>query len=272
MNFASFHQVCTLVALLFILPACAGEKPGGPMARSEDMLLAGASAQDTALLTSLRLDLLRTAFRNLDSYTFTRMVRTEQLDDAGGITARENLAFHYRLQDGSRVPTVEPLAAAGEFDFGVFGRVTTDTDVPDPSLLADAFIPEDPPYLSPRSWENFTYSAAPDTFINGIHAEALEVRALPDAAEQPAKHALLYYDPQSYAVIALYEEHVRPALVFDESTTLYVQVRPGPEGQWLPDTTSVSTRIRLPLMETRHFRTTSRFTGYSRIQRSRIGN
>ena len=161
------------------------------------------------------------------------------------------------------MPVVEPLATTGAFDFGLFGRFVSDAGAADLSSLWDALIPEDPPYLSARSRENFIYNTAPDTLINGFRADVLEIRAIPDATEQPTKYARLYYDPQSYVVMALHQEHTSPALVFRESTSLYVQVRPGPDGRWLPDTTSVSTRIRLPLTKARHFRTTSRFTDYS---------
>jgi len=266
MKFASFRPVIVLAALLFAFSACSEEERAGASAEvGEDTLLADASVQDSSLLRSLRLDLLRTAFRNLDAYAFTRHVQTEQLDDTGDITARESLAIRYQFRDGSRVSAVETLHTTGNFDYGAFGSFHTETSTASFSALADAFIPEEPPYLSPRSWDSFTYRIRPDTLIHGIRVGVFEIRAVPEATEQPAKHIVLYYDPASHAVIALHQELAQPFLVFRESTSLYVQARPRPDGQWLPDTTSVSTRIHLPLTETRYFRTMSRFADYSRV-------
>jgi hypothetical protein len=215
----------------------------------------------------LRLDLLRGAFQNLDAYSFTRVAQTEQLSKDGVVMARKSKAVHYQFRDGARAVVAEPLASDSAFQFGFFGRFAPREDADsDLSSVADALIPEDPAYLSPRTRDDFTYIAGPDTMLNGMHVKILKVEAVPDAAEQSARRARLYYDPQSYAVVALFHEHASPALVFRESTSLYVQIRPGADGQWVPDTTSVSTRIHLPLTEARHFRAVSAFTNFSRAR------
>lgn len=243
------------------LSACARTQDP-PVESTPAQITAGDSLARTA--ATLHLDSLRHAFRQLRAYAFTRRVETTQVGPGGNILARTVHLLRYEVPGQQRASEVQTLASTGSFDFGLFGRRAETPGLGENvAAIADGLIPTDPPYLSARNRDNFIYRSGPDTLIAGMPAAVLIIRAAPDAHEQRTRLARLYFDPQSRNVVALYLEQENPVFLFREHTTSYAQAIIDRSGAWLPDTTSVDTRVHLPLTATRRFRTASRFSDFA---------
>lgn len=217
-----------------------------------------------AVLEALDPAPLQQAFAGLDRHNFTRYTRTEQFDEDDFLIAYEETVVRHETRGAVRMYL--PLAAdsAGAFDYGYFSRFVSETvSSQDPPDLAAYVLPEDPPYLSDRNRDAYTYRFMPDTLMWDMVARVIEVRARPNEGDGlNVRRVRLYVDRGSQALIGMYLERIDLAMLFREESRYYLHVRPSPNGTWVPYNTRFESRISVPFRPAQLFRTVSTYYNY----------
>ncbi len=212
-----------------------------------------------ALLRALDPGTMGDAFARLPRHRFKRYRRTEQRDAAYGLVAlRERITRH------EAAATVLQADSTGTFDFGYlapFVRAASETT--DATNLPQHVLPEDPPYLAPRSRDAYTYRFLPDTTLWNAAVRVIEVRARPGAGDgMNIRQARFYVTDREDELVGLVLERRERRLLFREASRFYLQVRPGPDGGWLPFLTRISVRLDAPLRKPYTFHTASAYYDY----------
>ena len=258
--------------MIFLLGGCSedGESNAGLRAQAVPapeafQEAAGTRERAIRLLDSLRRGALQEAFANLPNVGYTRQVRTEQLDPAGGVVAWEERLVRHPV--GER-PRIQRRDSSGTFDLGMLGRFAEAEAPSPPTDLAQQILSEEPAFLTERNRYAFQYRLLPDTSLAGGPASVVAVRARPgpDGEQQPLRHTRLYIDKDTRQLVALRLHRVRHSLLFDEETRQYVRLRPltarDDTNTWVPAEMRFETRMDMPLRPSRRFRTTVSFSEY----------
>lgn len=219
-----------------------------------------------ALLTSMDRTAFDSAFARLDEYRVTRHVHTEQLDTIGRTTAYRTLTLRYPA--GAEAGTVQRADSAGSFRTGgLFSGITpAQQRTSRPTDLAAQALPDDPPYLAPRTREAYRYALRQDSLLGGTPTYVVEAKARSEGrgAEQSVRYARLTLDRASRELVGLTTVRASRVLLFRESSRLTVRLRPAPDGVWVPHLTRVRAVVKVPFRAPRQFRTVSAFYAYER--------
>lgn len=151
--------------------------------------------------------------------------------------------------------------SSGQFNLGFFDRfVSRDVESLDPMDLAAFLLPEDPPYLSSRKQDRFSYRFLPDTLLWDTEAAIIEIKALPDVGDNENYRIVrLFVEKQGQTLLAIYIERIDVALLFREESDYFTQIRKTDDGDWVPYNTRYHTRIRTPFRKSRQFRTVATY-------------
>ncbi len=233
----------------------------------EDTFRATGATREEALtlLQNLNTQALRRAFERLPTYQYTIHTRTEQISALGGVTAAvERLVRHTR---GSA--SLIRSDTIGAFDFGPLGRfaeadLEADLDFGDlPGNPAARILPEDPAYLAPRYREAYRYRLLPDTMFGGRPLHVIEVRARPQAEDDPEIRYARFYATQDGTVVGFDLIRVARPWLFHEASRFSLRLRPAPNGAWVPHRTRFRTRFHLPFRPPQQFRVTRVYSDYA---------
>jgi hypothetical protein len=203
------------------------------------------------------------AFVRLGDYAVTRSVRTEQMTPAGTTTAVRSYDIHY--QPGTERGTIQRRDSTGTFrDGGLFGRVAPESDpAARPTNVAAQLLPDQPPYIEPRTREAFRYALRADT-VRGTPVYLLEAtaRAYGTGRDQGVRYARLRLHRPSRQLIGLTLVRDEKVLLFGEDSRLHLSLQQGPDGSWVPQTSRVRAVLYVPFRTPRQFRTVSTYDGY----------
>jgi len=176
------------------------------------------------------------------------------------------IAFTERITQIDTSGVMKELQAdsSGRFDYGFFNRfVSENVSTVDPVNLVPHLLPEDPPYLSSRKRDRFTYRFRPDTLLWDTAAQVIEIKARPEVGDdQNIRRVRLYVGQRDHTLLAIYLERIDLALLFREESDYFTHIRKTKEGDWVPYNTRYHTRIRTPFRSTRQFRTVATYYSF----------
>ena len=207
------------------------------------------------------------AFAVLSAYTFTRHVRTEQLDTTGTATAHRTLTLRYPPEDSDGI--VQRADSAGAFRGGGLLSGITPGQQPTarPANLAAQTLPDQPAYLAPRTQEAYRYALRRDSLLDGTPVVRVEAKARTDerGVDQSIRYARLTIDRASNALLGLTTARVSRLLLFREHSQITIQLRRAPADSpatWVPHLTRFRAVVDVPFRTARQFRTVSAYYGY----------
>ena len=217
-----------------------------------------------AVLSGANRSFFLTAFDRLSEYEYTRYMRTEQYDDDDFLMAFDEVHIRVEGADAQRISRIERSDSAGNFDFGFFNRfVSQNVESVDPVDLVPYVLPDDIGYESPRNAEKYRYGILPDTLLWDRAAMVVEIKVKPrDGDGLNIRTVRQYIDRETNALIAVYLERIDLALLFREESAFYVDLRPAPDGVFVPNNTRFQTRIRMPFRGTYKIRTVSTYSDF----------
>lgn len=228
--------------------------------------ITSAVGRDSALtvLTAMRRAAFDSAFTALDDYVVRRYVRTEEMTPSGTTTAVRSYVLRYR--PGAKQGTVERRDSIGTFrDGGLFGYVAPHRDAAArPPNVAAQILPDQPPYVEPRTREAFRYALQHDSLQDGTPVYVLEVkaRARGTGREQGVRYARLLIHRPSDELIGLTLVRDDEALLYGEDSQMSVRLRRASDGTWVPYLTRLRASVHVPFRTPRQFRTVSAFYAY----------
>lgn len=252
-----FHTL--LLVLLMgagLLMGCQSEPPDALMLGAEDaQFTATAEEREAALavLDSLQLTVIRASFDRLDDYAFTQRLRIERLGADGGATAFREQVRRFPPPDSAQRPIALRADSSGAFDGGWLGNLlpaTGDTLI----NRAQYVLPDDAAYLAPRTREAFRYRLRPDTSLGSRTVRVVEIRAQPGetGADRAIRHARLFVEPDTYELVGLYLVRADASLLFREDSRSAVYLQPAADGSWIPATTQLEARLKIPFRAAEH--------------------
>jgi hypothetical protein len=238
-----------LALLLASLAACADAPPPA-------LPPAEAAAQDAAVAAVRGVDRgpLEAAFDALALRPHTLTERLEQVDPIGQVLATRTRTLRV---EGGEARTLS-ADSSGTFDLGTFGRFVS-LDVVDrlPANPVPHLLAEDPPYLSARGQEAYTFAIEADTLVGGQPLRALAIRARPgEGDDQALREVVQFVEPATGALRGLRVRRHQASPLFGETSALAVHLAPAADGTWLPETTRYDVALRAPLTAKRRFRLT----------------
>jgi len=102
-----------------------------------------------------------------------------------------------------------------------------------------------------------------DTLLWDRPAHVYEARARPESGDGlNVRVVRQYVDVETNKLVGIFLERVDLALLFREESRFYVDLKPGPDGSFLPYNTRFETRIRMPFRGEYRIRTVSTFSGF----------
>ncbi len=168
-----------------------------------------------------------------------------------------------RKADGSSTPMIE-VAVKSTANSDISRGTSETADSLDMPALISSLLPEDPPYLEDRYFEDFRYSMMPDTLLLGRVARVIHVAAHPARGrKQPLQEVRYFIDGDLGDVVALSVTHRTQTLFYVESSTYFVQVRQAQGLGWVPYLVRIATRLKLPLRPAVSLLRTEAFYGYA---------
>ncbi len=253
---------CLLICIVFITTLSSCNEPAQV---SEPAFQQSASEREAVLaaLRSAERSAMQNAFATLPAYEFARRVRTEQLDLQGQVAAYEEYIAHHTTDNGLPAVKIEKQDSSGVFHRGFLFWPDPSSAARLPHEVAEYILPEDPPYLSERNRDAFYYTSLPDTLLSALTVEVLDVRARPESgSKQNIRHVRLFIDKETREVIALAVEQVQNAFLFQENSHFFLKIRKLQDNEWAPDSMLAQTRIHVPLLPARNYRTSSSYYNY----------
>lgn len=255
-----------LMALTIGALGCEAGPPQAQLLRTNDTLFE-ASAEERqaalAVLDSLQHTVMRAAFDRLGGYAFTHRVRVMEYAPDGTVTNHRTQVRRFPPPDSARRPMVLRVDSAGTFDSGWLSSLTP--RAPDSIVdRAQFVVPEEPAYLEPRTREAFRYRLRPDTALGGRTVRVVELHAQPGdlGADRVIRHARLLIDPATYELVGLYLVRADASVLFREDSRASVYLQPAPDSGWVPGTTQLEARLKVPFRAPRSFRLHASFHGY----------
>lgn len=260
--------VALLAWLLSALGCNSHSSPAAFYGATDTLFQSTAKERAAALeaLQSMKQGPFKSAFARLPAYAFTRYVRTDQFAPGGQRTAFEERVARFHPDAGTLQHTLLRRDSAGSFEFDTFDRFAP-TGTPDtvPTRLPRHLLPEDPPYLAPRTRERYRYRLFSDTLASGTAVQAVEVHVRPiEGSDAPSiRHARLYIEPESRNLVGIYFVRSDQAALFREDSRFFASLRPAPDSGWVPHVTRFRARVAVPLRTPQEFRTVSAYYDYA---------
>lgn len=266
--------VAMLASIVLGLSGCdsSGSRPEASFMPSDTITSAVDRDSVLSVLSSMRREAFDSAFAALDQYNVTRYVRTEQLDPTGAATAVRSYVLDYPSSPGRG--TIRRSDSVGTFGGGgLFGRVAPDRNPRQrPPDMAAQVLPDQPPYIEPRTREAYRYALRADTLRAGLPVYVLEATARDRGTgrEQGVRFVRLLLEQSSHQLIGLTTVRADEVLLFSENSRFNIRLRRAPESSdrsektWVPHRTRVRAVVDVPLRAPRQFRTVSAFYNYRR--------
>lgn len=204
-----------------------------------------ANAQDSAIEVLREVDhaAFRESFHRIPAHD--RYSRTERKADGSSASLVEVAVYRATVSD-----TTQPAA-----DAVASGEMTA---------LISSLLPEDPPYLADKYFEDFRYSVLPDTLLLGRLARVIHVAANPASGRKQQVQEVRYFiDDELGDLVALSIRQSTQTLFYSESSTCFVQLRRSPGLDWVPYLIRLATQLKLPLRPAVSLLRTEAFYGYA---------
>lgn len=249
-----------------LLMGCQSEPPNALMLSADDVAFTASAAERQAalaLLDSLQQTVIRASFDRLADYAFTQRLRVEQRAPDGDMAAFREQVRRFSPPDSAQRPIQVRADSSGGFDGGWLGNLlptTSDTLI----NRAQYVLPDDAAYLAPRTREAFRYRLRPDTTLGGRTVRVMEIRAQPGetGADRAIRHARLFVEPGTYELVGLYLVRADASLLFREDSRSAVYLQPSPNGTWVPSTTQLEARLKIPFRAAQHIALGVAFTAF----------
>ena len=135
------------------------------------------------------------------------------------------------------------------------------TDSGDLSALVDGIIPEEAAYLLDRFEDDFLYQIQEDTLYWFQPARVITITARP-GANQAIQSASYVFDDSSGKLVSLGFRNHTQTILFEETSQYQLQLRPGPDGAWVPYRLAARVTLQLPSRQQRLFARNVTFYGY----------
>lgn len=259
-----------MAGLLLSLIGCSSENPRSetPFLPSDTITSAVDRDSAVAALSALNRTAFDSAFANLDDVGVTRYVRTEQLTPSGTITAVQSYVVRHRPASTPQSGVVLRRDSIGTFRAGgVFGGAAPDQNLAGrPDNIVEQVLPDQPPYIEPRTREAFRYALRPDSLETGTPIHVIEARARTHGTgrDQDVRFARLMLHRPSYELIGLDLVRDDDVLLFGETSRTSIRLRQAPwEGDaWLPSLIRVRSSLDIPFRTVRQHRVVSAFYKY----------
>ncbi len=129
-----------------------------------------------------------------------------------------------------------------------------------PALVA-VMIPEEAAYLLDRFKDEFSYQIQEDINYWSHPARAITVTARP-GANQDIQSASYVFDDSSGKLVSLSFRNHTQTILFEETSHYQLQLRPGPDGAWVPYRLASRVTLQLPSRQQRLFARNITFYGY----------
>lgn len=221
-----------------------------------------AAERDSALavLMSMQRAVFDSAFARLADRSYTRRLRTEQIDPATGTTIARREQTVRRDESTGAATVVSTADSGAAFESGPLDTFVPTSDPTDvPQNLAESAFPDDPAYLSERTRESFRYRLRPTT-IEGRSAWTIRIQARPEqGADQSIRYAELIVLRDSRELVAASTIRSENVLLFREESRMAIRLQSESDGTWLPAETRFRARIDIPFREAVEFRTVSTY-------------
>jgi hypothetical protein len=159
--------------------------------------------------------------------------------------------------------------STGRFAFGWLQRFAAGPRAKvDFVTLPSHILPDDPPYLSPRNRDAYSYVFLPDTMLAGRAVRVIEVQALPEGGKkQTIQRARFYLSQNDETLLALELERLEQGLLFREKSQFSITLRLTPDSSgWLPASTLVDVHLNAPFRPPEQFRTTRTFSNFEPVR------
>ena len=135
------------------------------------------------------------------------------------------------------------------------------TDSGDLSALVDGIIPEEAAYLLDRFEDDFLYQIQEDAHYWSQPAHVITITARP-GANQATQSASYVFDDSSGKLVSLSFRNHTQTILFEETSQYQLQLRPGPDGAWVPYRLVARVALQLPSRQQRLFARNVTFYGY----------
>ena len=122
-------------------------------------------------------------------------------------------------------------------------------------------IPEEAAYLLDRFKDEFSYQIQEDINYWSHPARAITVTARP-GANQDIQSASYVFDDSSGKLVSLSFRNHTQTILFEETSHYQLQLRPGPDGAWVPYRLASRVTLQLPSRQQRLFARNITFYGY----------
>lgn len=255
-----------LTGLVLALSGCDQSGAPNPRFAPADSAPPSAVSRDSALalLAAMRRTPFDSAFVALGRYTVTRQLRTERFDTTGAVAARRSYTLRY--PPGAEKATLVSEDSSGALQQGgVLADLAPDSSPRSrPPDLAAEVLPDQPPYLAPRTQEDFRFAVHADTVDEGRPVRIVTVQARPDTGrDQSIRHARLTLTRDTHTLIELRVVRASRGILFREDSRLLIELKRAPDdAAWVPRRTRFRMRIDIPFRAPQHFRTVSTYTDY----------
>jgi hypothetical protein len=267
------HVLQAVFGVLVVLSVlgCSTESPRATMLGPNDAPFEASTAERSAalaVLDSLQHGTMETAFDRLARYAFTYRVHTAQLASDGAVVARRTEVLRFPPSDSTQRPLLVRADSSGSFEGGWFDVFAEGRDGDLPLTdRAQYVLPDDPAYLAPRTREAFRYRLLPDTSLHGQRVRVVEIHAQPGelGADRVIRHARLFVEPDTYELLGLYLVRTEASVLFREDSRTLARLRPAPDSGWVPATTRLEARLKMPLQAAQSLRMEASFFAYRLI-------
>lgn len=135
------------------------------------------------------------------------------------------------------------------------------TDSGDLSALVDGIIPEEAAYLLDRFEDDYLYQIQEDAQHWLQPARVITITARP-GANQAIQSASYVLDDSSGQLVSLSFRNHTQTILFEETSQYQLQLRPGPDGAWVPYRLAARVTLQLPSRQQRLFARNVTFYGY----------
>lgn len=260
--------VCSVLVVLLVAGCDHATGRGGasPFAPQTSIGEPTEVERDSAIsvLSSMQRSAFDSAFVALKSQSFTREVRTAQIDASGSTVARRTQRIRYD-SDASAGRIVSESDSGRSFQSGPFDSLAPASDPTAlPANLASNALAENPAYLSPRTRSAFRYRLDDGAYRGTpVWIVTVQARESGQGPEQSIRYTQLTITRDDRQLVAAQTIRAERALLFSEDSRFDVRLQPV-SGTWLPDETRFRARVHAPFRDPLEFRSVSTFTfGYT---------
>lgn len=212
-----------------------------------------------SVLSSMQRSAFDSAFVALKNRSFTREVRTTQIDASGSIVARRTQRIRYD-GNGSAGRIVSASDSGQAFQSGPFDALAPSPDPTAlPANLASNALADNPAYLSSRTRAAFRYRLDDGAYRGTpVWIVTVQARESGQGPEQSIRYTQLTITRDARQLVAAQTIRAERALLFREDSRFDVRLQPV-RGTWLPTETRFRARIDIPFRDPLEFRSASTY-------------